>query len=418
MPAPSASTRTPSYAEGVAAPPRPPVQGEEYVDAVVIGAGYAGVSAALEFARAGLQTLIIEKENVAAGASGRNGGILLLSEGTHLGDADESSAVDEALGTAAEDLVGLIEKLGIDAGLSRGTIRLAVTARQARELRESAGAGADRAQSARRFLDPAALKEFLRSDRYSGGLLETENIVLNPFSVLEGIAQHTESLGVRIACGEPVTSLNYSGREALISTPSARIRTSRLVVAAGTGIGQVVPALRRALLTAYSQIAVTEPLPAAILDAVLPASEATSEIIATSRYYRRLPDNRLLFGISTILDPLTTEQLEGRIRSELRDTFPALGDVPFASAWQGEIASTPEETPLMERLGPAAIATSSNGVLASWHAGRVAARATSPEFAAYDDLRDNPHRSWPPLGLPLPLVQLGSRILFSLKNRH
>src|SRR5262249_30110854 len=129
----------------------------------------------------------------------RNGGILLLSEGTHLGDAEASSLVDERLGAAARELVKFIDENDIDADLRRGTIRLAITGRQARQLARQAGSGSEQAKAARTFLDRDELKSYVSSDRYTGGLLERDNITLNPHRLLEALAVHAEKGGAVIA---------------------------------------------------------------------------------------------------------------------------------------------------------------------------------------------------------------------------
>src|SRR5215470_8825050 len=61
-------------ATALAAPARPPLQGEASVDVCVIGGGLTGVSAALHLAERGYKTLLLEAEQIGWGASGRNGG--------------------------------------------------------------------------------------------------------------------------------------------------------------------------------------------------------------------------------------------------------------------------------------------------------------------------------------------------------
>ena len=52
----------------------PPLQGHISADVLVVGAGYAGLSAAIELAQRGYQVVVLEADRVCAGASGRNGG--------------------------------------------------------------------------------------------------------------------------------------------------------------------------------------------------------------------------------------------------------------------------------------------------------------------------------------------------------
>ena len=46
-----------------------------HVDVAVVGAGLTGLSAALHLARKGAQVAVLERDTVAFGASGRNGGM-------------------------------------------------------------------------------------------------------------------------------------------------------------------------------------------------------------------------------------------------------------------------------------------------------------------------------------------------------
>ena len=56
---------------------RPQLRGEERCDVAIVGAGFTGMSAALELAERGYSVIVVEGERVGWGASGRNGGQLV-----------------------------------------------------------------------------------------------------------------------------------------------------------------------------------------------------------------------------------------------------------------------------------------------------------------------------------------------------
>jgi glycine/D-amino acid oxidase-like deaminating enzyme len=61
----------------IAAPPTPPLDRSRKTDALVIGAGYLGLSAALHLAEAGVGVVVLDAEAPGWGASGRNGGQII-----------------------------------------------------------------------------------------------------------------------------------------------------------------------------------------------------------------------------------------------------------------------------------------------------------------------------------------------------
>ncbi|HAL21555.1 MAG TPA: FAD-dependent oxidoreductase, partial [Stenotrophomonas sp.] len=70
------------YAASLPEPsPLPPLQGQMQADVAVLGAGYTGLTAALELAARGYRVVVLEAQRIGWGASGRNGGQALVGYG-------------------------------------------------------------------------------------------------------------------------------------------------------------------------------------------------------------------------------------------------------------------------------------------------------------------------------------------------
>ncbi|MDP3835386.1 MAG: FAD-binding oxidoreductase, partial [Hydrogenophaga sp.] len=120
----------------------PPLQEALQADAVVVGAGFAGLSAALELAQRGLSVVVLEADRIGSGASGRNGGQAIVGYASgqgpfeaQLGAADARRAWDMSL--EAIDLIDArIAAHGIECDRVHGYVYVADSARKALQLHE------------------------------------------------------------------------------------------------------------------------------------------------------------------------------------------------------------------------------------------------------------------------------------------
>ena len=117
-----------------------PLEGSGSCDVCIVGGGFAGLSAAIDLRRAGLEVVVLEAMQVGWGASGRNGGQALA------GLACDMSLVQRQLGTEAAraiwnmtvEAVRLIHdrrrEFAIDCQWQDGYIAAAIGPRKARDL--------------------------------------------------------------------------------------------------------------------------------------------------------------------------------------------------------------------------------------------------------------------------------------------
>lgn len=65
------------YHEGIAPLAYPPLTGAVKADVCIVGGGFSGLAAADYLQQAGLKVVLLEREHIGWGASGRNGGQVL-----------------------------------------------------------------------------------------------------------------------------------------------------------------------------------------------------------------------------------------------------------------------------------------------------------------------------------------------------
>ena len=108
-------------------------------DVCIVGAGYAGLSAALELRRRGLSVVVLEAERPGWGASGRNGGQVLTGFAKdepfirQLGAARARTAWDVSV-EAVQLLRRRIAEHAIDCDFVAGYLHAATSERKRRDL--------------------------------------------------------------------------------------------------------------------------------------------------------------------------------------------------------------------------------------------------------------------------------------------
>ncbi len=119
---------------------RPPLAGTERADVCIIGAGFTGISAALELAERGFSVIVLEDQRTGFGASGRNGGQMVngYSRGLDVITKRYGEAAGRQIGAMAMQGGQIIReraaKYNIACDLRPGNMFTAITAKQMRGL--------------------------------------------------------------------------------------------------------------------------------------------------------------------------------------------------------------------------------------------------------------------------------------------
>ncbi len=368
-----------------AAPPAslPQVPVAKSADAVIVGAGYTGLSAALTLARAGRSVQVFDRQRPGEGASSRNGGMASGSVRPSLAELTRKFGEDRGRGVlleaklAREDLAKLIREEGIDCdyqltGRFTGADSPAAFERLAREadmLRRDFGVDA-------RAVTRGEQKEFLGTELYHGGLARTDIAGLHPAKLHRGMLQAAEKAGVVIHGETAVTSYAPEGDGFLVNTARGQIKARSMIMATNGYTDGVDKWLRRRLVPVRSRIIATAPLSGNLMKQLMPKGVMAGDTRRLHYYYRPSPDGtRILYGGR---DGNVAGEGEGATRllkRGLAQVFPILADVELTHSWFGYVAMNRDMFPrVFHRNGAGyAVGYCGSGVVWAPWAGKKAA---------------------------------------------
>ncbi|MGB3540741.1 MAG: FAD-binding oxidoreductase [Mesorhizobium sp.] len=334
---------------------RDTLEGALSADVCIVGAGFTGISAALELSERGYSVIVLEAERVGFGASGRNGGQIVngysrdldVIEGRYGRDKTDALA---AMSREGGDIIReRVAKYGIDCDLRNGGFFAAFTPKQVRYLET-----VKRSYEAHGFdeMEMVARKDvgrYVRSDRYAGGMIDKRGGHIHPLNLVLGEAAAAESLGARIFENSRVVRVDIAGKP-VFHTTGGSVTSTYLLVCGNAYLGNLLPAVTDRMMPVSSQVMATEPLDPGLIESLLPADYCVEDANYVLDYYRRTSDNRLLYGGGIGYGGQDPANLTAVIRPNMVRTFPELAGVKIDFAWSGNFALTLTRIPHVGRL--------------------------------------------------------------------
>jgi len=353
--------------------------GSAEVDVVVVGGGVTGCSCALTLAQRGLRVRLLEAREVAAGASGRNGGFALRGAAMPYDEAQAALGHERArlLWRLTEAALDRLASLAGGACRRAGSLRLSQGEREATALlREREALRADGFAVERVDPLPPPLDRL-----YSAAILHPRDAAIQPARWVRQLAAAADAAGAEIVEGVAVAcdTLEELG--------------AREVVVAADGLSAtLLPELDAVITPQRGQMLVTEPLGRMLFDRPHYARDGYD-------YWQQLPDGRLVVGgrrdASFSTEATSAEETTEPIQRELEGLVADLvGDGPaITHRWAGVWGETADRLPLVGRLPSRAnvwIAGgySGHGNVLGLACGELLARAiageTAPELELFD----------------------------------
>ena len=316
------------------------------VDVAVVGAGLTGLSAALHLARKGAEVAVFERETVAFGASGRNGGMATpgLAIGFRHAIARYGFPTASALFLTYDDAIDSVEKLvaeeGIDCDFARtGKMNLASKPDHYDGLRKTQEVLAERLDYQTQLVPKTEMRSEIGSDHYHGAMIDPKGAGLHVGKFTRGLAESAARLGVQIHEKAPVEDVvRLDGTRHTVTTPRGSVTADQVLVATSGYTSRPFRWQQLRIAPVGSFIIVTEPLGKEVCDQLLPNRRMASDSKNLLYYFRITPDHRLLFGgrARFAMSSKHSDEKSGRILQQaMISVFPQLAQARVDYCWGG-----------------------------------------------------------------------------------
>ena len=338
---------------------RPSLEESAQADVCVVGAGFFGLYCALELAKAGKKVIVLEASRVGWGASGRNGGQMIIGfpcgmqrlKGV-MGQERAKEMFDESR-RAVQMIRGLMRDQQIDCDLVEGHLEVAVLERRVPDLTGwieecQQEWGYDKLQ----FVDKATMPKYLNSERYQAGIIDPEGAHIHPLKYVLGLARAVEAAGARIYERTKVEGYDEGMNGVTVRLAGGRIvKCDQLVLGANAYVDKVDRHLSGRTLPVGTFIGTTEVLGESVARSLIPHNHAVYDNQFILEYFRTTADHRLLFGGKCTYLGGQPVNLKESMKANILRAFPQLKDVQMEYAWGGHIDITMRRMPDWGRRG-------------------------------------------------------------------
>ncbi len=375
------------YAAGFApVPASGPLKAQVSADICVIGAGFAGLTCALEAQRRGLEVVVLEAERVGWGASGRNAGI--VSAGFALGSAelleaagDEDAWTLHGLSAAGAQYVRRqIERLGIrDALQGEGFYRVA--RRPSEEaLKAHIELCGQKLGYELEYRGRDEMQQMLRTSTYHEATFDPHAFHIQPLAYALGLAKAFEALGGVVHEQTRARSIQQQkDGHWRVTTPDGAVKADNVVLCTSAYDLKLYRPVTRAVLPVATYVVASAPAPG-LIDQAIKTEAAVADTRRAGDYFRRLPDGRLVWGGRVSTSRSEPFRLAERMLEDCYNIFTQLGELKAAHSWMGLMGYARHQMPLIGQVEPRlwyATAFGGHGLNTTAMAGHLIAGAIS-----------------------------------------
>ena len=398
-------------------PARPALSGSIETEVCIIGGGLAGLSTALSLAERGHNVIVIEKNTVGWGASGRNGGMVSIGFSAFYDSIIRKVGMEHTrnLYTLANQGMRLVKSRArtvpdcpiVDGVLETSWFEDPI------EMRDYTRLLNDHCNSTAEYWTRKKVQKYYSTDCYHDAAFIPEGFHINPLRYLNGVAAMIEQRGGKIHENTEVTEIVRLGGDShfMIKTPCGHIVARKVVIACGAYINSDLNSdIAASNISIRGYLMVTEPLEKSKLESAIRAPYAVYDNRHVCSYFRPLEDGRILWGAKAgfFKDP---SDLKGVLLDDMISVFPQLEGVRVEKAWSGLMGYSSHGMPQIGEIEPGiwySAGHGCSGMTVTAMAGELIARAIAENDISY--------RAFSPFGLSHTggtLGKIGAMLVYS-----
>ena len=358
----------------------------------VIGGGFTGLSAAyfLKKEDPELKIVLIEKDVIGYGASGRNGGfsMTLLAENAmdlvyFAGSRENARKAHQYMRTAVDHVEAMVREHDLKCDYEKtGLITMALNPEHTKKMKKYVETYNDLGSDCQ-YLDRQELKRRFNTDAFYGAHYDKHCAILNPAKLCREMKRVVEAMGVRVFENSPVKGID-EGEKIRVHAQGGTVAAGTAVMATNAYSTQLDWQYAKIALPVFTYIVLTEPLTDEQYDSIgWKGREGIETSLSMINYFRLTADNRIAMGGGDALyfykDNLDHDQESRAFNTAYRDLihfFPQLKGIKITHKWGGPVFMNPDWIPSFGRKGKHkniiySMAYSGHGVAAANYSGKL-----------------------------------------------
>ncbi|MEP3047922.1 MAG: FAD-binding oxidoreductase [Roseibium sp.] len=318
------------------------------VDVLTVGAGYTGLNAAIQTAREGLATLVVDAEKPGWGCSMRNGGQLSTSIKPTFSalqrryGTDTATAICEEAQSSLEYMHQLSGDDGLDMGLCEvGRFHGAHKPHLYDKLAKEAAEGHPVLKPDAFMVSKPDMVKELGTDAYHGGIVYPHHCSIDVSRYLPSLIKSAMAHGAQVKGACRVVSFERQGTGFQVLTERGVVKAGKLILATNGYSGPLSAWHRRRIIPIGSYVIASEEISPDVIDRLFPTDRVLSDTRKLVYYYRLSPDRkRVIFGGRVSLSETDPRNSALKLHRDMTALFPELKSTGISHGWMGFVGYT------------------------------------------------------------------------------